>query len=202
MDQLKIGEYISRKRKEKSLTQEALAEKLGITDRAISKWENGESMPDASNIPLLCKILGISINDLFSGDDVDMKKFEEQAEKNMLSLKEREEQINKRLIFAVYVFAFISTIFFIGFVCVLSYFMEDSTLFILLLILSFIIYLIAMFFALKLETDAGYHECKNCHNRFKPTFKAVFFAPHMGMTRHLKCPKCLKKTWCKKVLSK
>ena len=202
MDQIKIGEYISKKRKEKNLTQEELAEKLGITDRAISKWENGYCMPDASNIPLLCKILGISINDLFSGDDVDMKDFEKQAEENMLSLKISEEQINKRLLIAIYVIGFVSTIFFIGFASLLAYFMEDSKWFILLLVLAFTFYLAAMFFALKLETDAGYQECKNCHNKFKPTFKAVFLAPHMGMTRHLKCPKCGKKTWCKKVLTK
>lgn len=73
MDQIKIGKFISNKRKEKNITQSELAELLGITDRAISKWENGICMPDASNILELCDILNITINDLFSGEVVDMK---------------------------------------------------------------------------------------------------------------------------------
>ena len=61
MDQIKIGKFISKKRKEAKLTQSELAEKLNITDRAISKWENGKSMPDSGIIPELCKILNITI---------------------------------------------------------------------------------------------------------------------------------------------
>ena len=73
MDQIKIGQFISSKRKEKEITQSKLAEMLGITDRAISKWENGYCLPDASNIVELCNILGITVNDLFSGEVVDMR---------------------------------------------------------------------------------------------------------------------------------
>ena len=116
MDQIKIGEYISKKRKDKKLTQEQLAEKLGISDRAVSKWENGICMPDASNIPLLCNILGISINDLFSGDDVDMKDTIKNAEENMLSLKKNEEELNKRLFIAEQVIGIVSTILSILFI--------------------------------------------------------------------------------------
>ena len=73
MDLIKIGKFISLKRKEKGITQSELAEKLYISDRAVSKWENGICLPDAGNMPLLCEILGITINDLFSGEEVDMK---------------------------------------------------------------------------------------------------------------------------------
>ena len=73
MDQIKIGKFIQEKRKEKSLTQSELAEKLNVSDRAVSKWENGNCIPDVSNIQELCKILNITINDLFSGCVVDMK---------------------------------------------------------------------------------------------------------------------------------
>ena len=64
MDQIKIGKFISEKRKELGITQSELAEKLNITDRAISKWENGVCMPDVGTIPELCEILNITINDL------------------------------------------------------------------------------------------------------------------------------------------
>ena len=115
MDLEKIGKFIADCRKKKNLTQMQLAEKLNITDRAISKWENGVCMPDASNIPYLCRILGISINDLFSGDDVDMKDQVKKAEDNLLSLKKDEEEMNKRLFMAINVIGVVSTIFFLGF---------------------------------------------------------------------------------------
>ena len=200
MDQIKIGEYISKKRKDKKLTQEQLAEKLDISDRAVSKWENGICMPDASNIPLLCNILGISINDLFSGDDVDMKDTMKNAEENMLSLKKNEEELNKRLFIAENVIGIVSTIFFLGFTFLLALTMEESKWFIIIFLAAAVVYIVAMFGALTLDTMAGYQECKNCHHKFKPDFKTIFLAPHMGYTRRLKCPKCSKKTWCKKVM--
>lgn len=67
MEQVKIGKFIASKRKEQGLTQLQLAEKLGITDRAVSKWETGKSLPDASLMPELCKLLKITINDLLCG---------------------------------------------------------------------------------------------------------------------------------------
>ena len=86
MDQIKIGEFIKIKRKEINMTQNELAEKLGVTDRAISKWENGICMPDSGIIYELCKILNITINDLFSGEIVDMKDNEKRLEKNLLRI--------------------------------------------------------------------------------------------------------------------
>jgi len=73
MDQQKIGKIIAKHRKEKKLTQEQLAEKLGITDRAISKWENGRGMPDLSLIKPLCKELGITINELLLDNNIELK---------------------------------------------------------------------------------------------------------------------------------
>ena len=85
MDQIKIGKFIQEKRK-KSLTQSELAEKLNVSDRAVSKWENGNCIPDVSNIQELCKILNITINDLFSGCVVDMKDNEKKLEENLLEM--------------------------------------------------------------------------------------------------------------------
>lgn len=68
MNQEKIGRFIAENRKAKKLTQEELAEKLGITNKSISKWENGNCLPDSSLFKPLCKILGISINELFAGE--------------------------------------------------------------------------------------------------------------------------------------
>ena len=95
MDQIKIGKFISLKRNEKNITQSELAEKLNITDRAISKWENGVCLPDANNMPDLCKILDITINDLFSGEVVDMKDNEKKLEQNLLEMAIIKEQRDK-----------------------------------------------------------------------------------------------------------
>ena len=69
----KIGKFISELRKEKNLTQEELAEKLLVTDRAVSKWERGLSLPDAGKMLDLCSILGINVNELLNGQKIDMK---------------------------------------------------------------------------------------------------------------------------------
>ena len=98
MDQEKIGRFIQEKRKELKLTQSDLAEKLNITDRAISKWENGKCLPDAGTTPELCKILNISINDLFSGEIVDMKDKEKKLEENLLEMAKLKEEKDKQLL--------------------------------------------------------------------------------------------------------
>ena len=86
MDQEKIGKFISTLRKEKNMTQQELADKLGITDRAISNYENGRRLPDYSIIKDLCKELGISTNELFKGDFIKENEKEKQFEKNILDI--------------------------------------------------------------------------------------------------------------------
>ena len=85
MDQQKIGKFIQELRKEKNLTQLQLAEKLGVTDRAVSNWETGRRMPDLSLIKLLCDELGITINDLLSGEIVDKEIYQEKFEENIMN---------------------------------------------------------------------------------------------------------------------
>ena len=91
MNQTEIGKFIANCRKEKKLTQAQLAEKLNITDRAVSKWETGKSMPDSSIMLELCEILGITVNELLSGEEIDMESFEEKADENLIALKRKDE---------------------------------------------------------------------------------------------------------------
>ena len=98
MDQVKIGKLIAECRKNKKMTQAELAEKLGVTDKSVSKWENGICLPDAGNMPDLCKILDITINDLFSGEVVDMKDNEKRLEENLLEMTKIKEQRDKELL--------------------------------------------------------------------------------------------------------
>lgn len=84
MDQEKIGKFICRCRKEKKMTQSELAFKIGVTEKSISNWENGRNMPDLSLFKPLCEELGISINDLMSGEKVEGEKYQERLEENIV----------------------------------------------------------------------------------------------------------------------
>ena len=95
MDQIKIGKFIAECRKKQNLTQSQLAEKLGITDRAISKWENGRAMPDSSLMLDLCSILNISVNELLSGEVIDMENSNKKNEQLLLDMAKEVESKNK-----------------------------------------------------------------------------------------------------------
>lgn len=202
MDQIKIGKFIQEKRKEKNITQSELAEKLNISDRAISKWENGNCLPDAGNMPILCDILEITINDLFSGEKVDMKNNEKKLEENLLEMTALKEEQDKRLLRLEWVIGALALI--VLFTAIGISFLVDIDEWIRGLIIAggIIVFLISMFFALRIEQVAGYYECSDCHHKFVPTYKQVLWAQHINRTRKMKCPKCNKKTWCKKVVSK
>ena len=86
MNQEKIGKFIANLRKEKNMTQQELAKKLGVTDRAISKWENGRGLPDYSLLQDLCDTLSISINELFFGEKISKEDYKTKAEENMSKL--------------------------------------------------------------------------------------------------------------------
>lgn len=85
MNQEKIGKFIAECRREKKMTQEQLAEKLGVTDKSIGNWENGRNMPDLSLFKPLCEQLGITINELLSGEKIKKEKYQEKFEENMIN---------------------------------------------------------------------------------------------------------------------
>ena len=202
MNQVKIGKFIASKRKEQGLTQLQLAEKLGITDRAVSKWETGKSLPDASLMPELCKLLKITINDLLCGEVVSVENYNEKAEKALLEMVKKEEMQNKKLMMYENVIGFSSTLSFLIQVLVAVFFVKNTTAQILLFILAFAFLIVGVSFALKIEAETGYYECQKCHNKYVPKYSSVYFAMHLGTTRYIKCPKCGKKSCQKKVMSK
>ena len=100
MDQEKIGKFILQLRKEKGLTQKELAEKLEVTDRAVSKWENGRGMPDVALMKPLCEILGISVNELLGGERFPQEEYQEKSEFNFLNtIGYTEKKIKKNSLF-------------------------------------------------------------------------------------------------------
>lgn len=106
MDQVKIGQFIARKRKEKNLTQRQLADILEISDKTISKWETGNGLPDVSLMMPLCEILTISVNELLSGENLLDKEYKDKAEENMLALLKR----HYRRMLCIVVVSIISTV--------------------------------------------------------------------------------------------
>ncbi|MCR5564918.1 MAG: helix-turn-helix domain-containing protein [Gammaproteobacteria bacterium] len=201
MDQIKIGKFIQEKRKSKNLTQLELAEKLNITDRAISKWECGKSLPDASIMLELCELLSISVNELLTGEELEMKDYDKQAELNLLELKRQKESSDKRLLNMEIVTGVIGTIIFVSAILLAALLDLPTWLRIVIIAISFVLIFVMCFFLVRIEQVAGYYECKHCHHRYVPTYKQVNLAMHMGRTRYMKCPKCGKKSWQKKVLS-
>lgn len=202
MDQVKIGKFIAEKRKEKGITQNELANILGITDRAISKWENGRCLPDAGLIQDLCKTLGITVNDLFNGEVVDMKENEQKLEEHLLEMTKLKEERDRLLLRMEVVLGYGSTIFFFALLFAIAFLNLPEWVRGVLICGALILYLIPVFYLIRIEQVAGYYECPECHYRYVPTYKSVFFAPHMGRTRRMKCPNCKKKTWQKKVIGK
>ena len=200
MDQIKIGKFISEKRKEKGITQSELAEKLYITDRAISKWENGVCMPDVGTIPELCKILNITINDLFSGEVVNMKDNEKKLEENLMEMARQKEEADKRLLNLEWVIGILACIILFGAMLIPAYIEMKTYLKVIIMVSGVIVFLIAMFYALKIEQVAGYYECRNCGHKYVPGYWTCFFAPHIGRSRYMRCPKCNTKSYHKKVL--
>ena len=202
MDQTKIGKFIAECRKKKKLTQMELAEKLNITDRAVSKWENGRAMPDSSIMLELCNLLGITVNELLSGEVIEMKEYEKQAEENLLKLKKEKEEADKILLNLEIWVGLVSVLLFLTMIIIASYCDVTDNVRLLIMIPSFIFFFIIVFLFLLIEQKAGYYECQKCHHRYVPTYSSVLWAPHAGRTRYMKCPECGKRSWQKKVISK
>ena len=202
MNQIKIGRFIAERRKEQKLTQMQLAEKLGITDRAVSKWETRKSLPDASIMIELCGLLKITVNDLLSGEVVSMNNYNEKSEKNLLEMIKQKEQADKRLLSLEIVIGLMSVMFLFSMIFIAALIEMQDWLKVVLIVFGFVIFMIGILVALRIEQVAGCYECKKCGHKYVPTYRSVYLATHMGRTRYMKCPSCGKKSWQKKVISR
>lgn len=202
MDQIKIGKFIAKCRKAQNLTQMQLADKLGITDRAVSKWETGKALPDSSIMLALCGILKISVNDLLCGEVVTMDNYNKELENNLLEMVKQKEQADKRLLaLEIFIGVVVSLVLF-AVVFVASFVQMADWLRIVLIITGIIPFAIGIAYALRIEQVAGYYQCAKCGYRYVPTYKSVLWAMHVNRTRYMRCPKCNQKSWQKKVISK
>ena len=202
MDQIKIGKFIAERRKKVNLTQAQLAEKLLITDKAVSKWERGLALPDSSIMLELCGILGITVNELLTGEEVKMENNNEKSEQLLLDMAKELEEKNKTVWRAMWIIMIVSMVALLASLAIAAFVIPEGVWQIVTIIAASVVFLIPCFYALKLEVSVGAYKCKNCGNEIVPTYSQALNAMHMGTTRYLKCPKCNKRTWCKKVLKK
>ena len=202
MDQIKIGRLIAECRKKQGLTQLQLAEKLNITDRAVSKWETGRAMPDTSIMLELCQILGISVNELLIGEEFMMEQNDQKNEQLLLDMAKELEKKNKTIWSSMWAIMIVSIIGLIAGLLVAAFLIPAGVWQLVVILAIVVVFLIPCFYALKLEVSVGAYKCKNCGHEIVPTYSQALNAMHMGTTRYLQCPNCNKRTWCKKVINK
>ena len=202
MDQIKIGKFIASCRKEQGMTQAVLAEQLGISDRAVSKWETGKSIPDSGIMLELCELLKINVNELLSGERIMAEAYDKRAEENLLAMRREVEEKNRQMLRTEYWIGAPATIAGLVMCGVAAYVEMAVWLRIVLIVFALVMIVAVAFIAVGIEQKAGYYECQNCHHRYIPTYWQTNLAMHMGRTRYMKCPECSKWSWQKKVLSK
>lgn len=159
-------------------------------------------MPDSSIMLELCNELDISVNELLSGEVLKVENYNQKAEENLLEMKKEKEKTDREMLRLEVVIGYISSITFLVLVFLASFVEMNSVIRVLLIIGGSIIFVVGVTNAVKIEQTAGYYECDKCHYKYIPTYKSILFSMHYGRTRYMKCPKCNKKSWNKKILTK
>ena len=159
MDQLKVGKFIADCRKEKGLTQMQLAERLGITDKAISKWERGIAMPDSSIMLALCELLGITVNELLSGEKISMDN-NQKNEELLLEMAKELERKNKTIWSAMWAIMAVSILGLLGGLFVAAFLVPEGPWQLVAILGICVFFLIPCFYALKLEVSVGAYRCR------------------------------------------
>lgn len=200
MEYSKIGQFIANQRKAKKLTQAKLAEQLFVSEKTVSKWENGKGIPDTNSLPKLCEILGVSLNELLSGEKMNTKNDKQASEQLLLSMSKELEYKNKTIWTSMWVIMIVSMISLLAGLFIAAFLIPKGIFQLLTILGVCILFLAPCFYALKLEVSVGAYKCKKCGCEIVPSYKQALWAMHCGTTRYLKCPNCNKKSWCKKVI--
>jgi len=203
VDQVKIGEFIAKERKQKKLTQQQLADILGISNKTVSKWECGNGLPEISLLIPLCAELEISVNELLSGERLNVEEYRQKAEENMISLMQEREE-NKKKFWLTIIVGIIATVSFITLLLVAIIYADVISLPVrfLLIAIAIVIFAVGLYVGMEGERTIGYYKCRQCGEKFVPEFWQYTLGMHILTTRWMKCPHCGKKGWHKKVMGK
>ena len=201
MNQVKIGRFIRELRLGMGMKQRDLADQLGVADKTVSKWECGNGLPEVALMLPLCAILGISVNELLSGERLEDESYRDRAEENIVNIMKEYQGARKKHMLSnvVAIFGVFS-----GFAHIFTgAFVEmDSWIRILLISIGFVTMLGCAFVACALDSDAGSFVCPICGTHIVPTAKQYINAPHTFTKRYLLCHECGERRWCKKHLPK
>ncbi len=201
MDQEKIGKFIAELRREIGLTQRELAEKLSVSDKTVSKWECGKGLPEVSLMLPLCEVLGITVNELLTGERLGVADYRAHAEENLVVLM-KEKIENKRKLFLEIVVIFLTLLASITLIMLSGLLEINTPIRIALIAIGLVVMAGGIFVAAVLEMTSGYFECPRCGTYFVPTKTAYIMGMHTTMRRHLRCPHCGEKSWCRRRLSR
>lgn len=199
MDQIKTGKFIASLRKEKGFTQVSLANRLGISDKTVSKWERGAGLPDVSLMLPLCEILEISVNELLTGEKLTDADYKEKAEVTIMSLVQENKENKKRMLQSV-ICEIITIIAVCSLVVIASYIEMPVAVRIVLIIFAAITAAAGIGTGATLEVKAGYYKCPKCGHLFVPEIKDYVKGYHTFTKRRLTCPECGKTGMCKHII--
>lgn len=190
---VKIGQFIKSLRKENSLTQREVAERLNVSEKTISKWETGNGMPEVSLMLPLCKLFEISINELLSGERLDEKQYIEKAEENMACLVDRTTPRKKIIISTIScILVILSSL---ALILVSALFITQIWIKLVVIGIALIVVVADISVILLVAVSTEIYSCEKCGEKFVPTLTAYLLAPHTFKRRYLKCPHCGKKSW-------
>lgn len=196
MDQAKTGRFIAETRKAQGLTQRQLADALSISDKTVSKWECGKGLPEVSLMLPLCAALGITVNDLLSGERVSEGNYQKRAEENMMDLLKENAENKKNMALSV-ICGVITVIAVCALVSLAALLPLPAAARIGVILLALAVGAAGVGAAAVLEVKAGYYECPHCKALFVPTMGAYVKGYHTLTRRRLTCPMCGKTAMCR-----
>lgn len=201
MDHKKIGGFIAQERKSKGMTQEQFAEKLFVSAKTVSKWENGNGLPDTNLLFPICEIFDVTVNELLSGERLSDTDYKNRAEDNISKLLSERRTSKQKIAFSVVCFLVCFSVL-LGCVLISAYVEMELWLRVVLIVYGFIVFFFGIGVAFYYDIKVGSFECRHCGKRFVPTAMQYIVGMHSVTTRFLKCPYCGKRSFCKKRLTK
>ena len=196
MEPTRIGRFIAERRKALGLTQRQLAEQLSVSDKAVSKWETGRGLPDVLLMPPLCAALGITVNDLLSGERVGEGDYRKKAEENMMELMRENAENRQRLLQSI-ACGGVTVVAVCALVALAAFLPLPALARVALLLLAMATGVAGIWAAATLDARAGWFECPHCRELFAPAMADYVKGRHTFTRRRLTCPHCGQTGMCR-----
>lgn len=196
MEPTRIGRFIAERRKALGLTQRQLAEQLSVSDKAVSKWETGRGLPDVLLMPPLCAVLGITVNDLLSGERVGEGDYRKKAEENMMELMRENAENRQRLLQSI-ACGGVTVVAVCALVALAAFLPLPAFARVALLLLAMATGVAGIWAAATLDVRAGWFECPHCKELFVPPMADYVKGCHTFTKRRLTCPRCGQTAMCR-----